>query len=72
LKEICIVRIKEIKIIKFKEITEAFAREEGDGDLSNWLKIHTAYYSEQLQNIGKELSGNTQLVCEWFEVVKSP
>lgn len=70
-KEVCIVEIEKIEIIKFKDITERFAMEEGDGSLDNWLKIHTHYYSGLLAKIGKELTSNTELVCEWFKVVKS-
>lgn len=67
--EICIVRIEKIEIIQFQNITETFAIEEGDGNLPNWLKIHTEYYSVQLEKIEKKLSGDTELVCEWFKVI---
>ncbi len=67
--EICTVKINRIEIVNFKDITEEFAREEGDGNLDNWLKIHISHYSEQLQRINKELTPDTKLVCEWFEVV---
>lgn len=68
--EICIVRIEKIEVVQFKNITETFAIEEGDGNLNNWLKIHTEYYSAQLEKVGKELTGETELVCEWFKVVR--
>lgn len=67
--EICIVKINKVEIVSFEDITEEFAKEEGDGSLENWLKIHTDYYSLQLAQIGKKLSPNTKLVCEWFCVV---
>lgn len=70
--EICVVRIERIEIIQFQNITETFAIEEGDGNLQNWLKIHTEYYSAQLEKIGKELMSDTELVCEWFKVISSP
>lgn len=68
--EICVVKIVKIEIIPLQNITESFAIEEGDGNLSNWLKIHTEYYSMQLERIGKVLTGDTELVCEWFKVIK--
>lgn len=68
--EICVVKIEKIEIIQFQHITEAFAIEEGDGNLRNWLKIHTEYYAAQLEKIGKQLTGDTELVCEWFKVIK--
>ena len=67
--EICIIRIEKIKIIQFQNITETFAIEEGDGNLENWLKIHTKYYSGLLEKIGKKLTHETELVCEWFKVI---
>ena len=67
--EICIVKINRIEIVNFGDITGKFACEEGDGGLDNWLEIHTQYYSEELQRINKELTPDTKLVCEWFEVV---
>lgn len=68
--EICVVIIEKIKILKFQDITEEFAIQEGDGDLHNWLRIHAEYYSMQLDKIGKKLTGDTELVCEWFKVVE--
>lgn len=67
--EIAIVRIIKMEIIQFKNISELFALEEGDGSLANWLEIHKKHYSDQLYNIGKELTDATELVCEWFEVI---
>ena len=69
-KEIAIVRIEKIKIIRFKDVTEEFAIQEGDGSLENWLIIHQPYYSGLLSEIGKELGVDTLLVCEWFKVVQ--
>lgn len=68
-REICIIQIKRIEVIEFKNITEQFAIDEGDGNLVNWLKIHTEYYSFLLTKIGKRLTGETKLLCEWFTVV---
>lgn len=70
-KEVAIVRIEKIEIVKFGDITAIFAIEEGDGSLENWQAIHQLYYSKLLSEIGKELSSETLLVCEWFKVIKS-
>lgn len=67
--EICIVRISKIEKVRFGDISEIFAIEEGDGNLENWLSIHNAHYSAQLEKIGKKLSDDTVLVCEWFGVI---
>lgn len=68
-KEICIIQITKIEIVKFKNISEEFSIEEGDGSLENWKKIHTEYYSLLLKKIGLKLTGETKLLCEWFTVV---
>lgn len=69
-KEVAIVRIERVETIRFGDITEEFAIEEGDGNLENWQAIHQPYYSELLSAIGKELTDDILLVCEWFRVVK--
>lgn len=68
--EVALIKIERIEIIKFGEITDEFAIEEGDGSFDNWLSIHQPYYSKLLCNIGKELNDETLLVCEWFKVIK--
>lgn len=68
--EIAVVKIEKIETVKFGNITESFAIEEGDGDLENWIAIHQPYYSKLLSQIGKELNADTLLVCEWFKVVR--
>lgn len=68
-KEICIIQITKIEIVKFENITEEFSIEEGDENLENWKNIHIKYYSSLLKKIGLELTGETKLLCEWFTVV---
>ena len=68
-KEICIIQITKIEIVKFESITEKFSIEEGDVSLENWKRIHTEYYSSILKKIGLKLTGETRLLCEWFTVV---
>lgn len=66
---VAIVRIDEVQVVKFGDITEAFAMAEGDGSLENWMTIHQSYYSKLLSRFGEKLSTETLLVCEWFRVV---
>jgi len=68
-REVAVVRIEKIENVKFGDITEEFAKEEGDGSLDNWRTIHEPYYSELLSSVGKELNKDTLLVCEWFKIV---
>lgn len=69
-KDVAIVRIEKIEIVKFGDITDKFAKEEGDISLENWRAIHQFYYSRLLHEIGKELDADTPLVCEWFKIVR--
>lgn len=69
--EVALVRIEKVRNVKFGNITDKFAVEEGDGSLENWKAIHQPYYSELLQKIGKELNDETILVCEWFKVIET-
>jgi len=68
-REVAVVRIEKIEIVKFGDITEEFAKEEGDGSLDNWRTIHEPYYFQLLFSVGKELNRDTLLVCEWFNIV---
>lgn len=70
--QVAVVRVVRIEIMKFGDIPESFAVEEGDGSLANWKMIHRSYYSGQLSAIGKELTNDTELVCEWFRIVPLP
>lgn len=67
--EIAMVRIEKIQLMKIGDITEEFAKEEGDENLDNWKSIHIPYYSKLLSTIGKDLNENTLLVCEWFKII---
>lgn len=68
--EVALIRILKMEIIKFKDIPESFAIAEGDGSLENWRTIHKKHYSNQLSGIGKELTEDTELVCEWFNLIQ--
>ena len=68
-RKICIIQIKRNEVVEFQNITEQFAIDEGDENLANWLKIHTEYYSLLLEKIGKRLTGETKILCEWFTVI---
>ncbi|WP_029904810.1 ASCH domain-containing protein [Prevotella sp. 10(H)] len=66
---VTIVKVTRIQIIRFGDITESFAIEEGDESLANWKAIHHPYYMQQLAEIGETLTYDTELVCEWFHIV---
>lgn len=64
---VCVIRIMALRLVRFSEITEAFARKEGEGDLSlaYWQQEHKAFFTRQ-----GSWSEDMELVTEEFEVVE--
>ncbi|SKC82208.1 ASCH domain-containing protein [Maledivibacter halophilus] len=67
----CIIRTNKVSIIPFEEVTEEFARMEGEGDksLEYWRNAHINFFSRELKDLGKKFSKDMTVVCEEFEVV---
>ena len=63
----CAIRTTQVEIMAFEDIGEAFARAEGEGDLSYawWRDAHEAYYCRE----GSWAPG-MKVVCERFELVE--
>jgi len=57
-----------MKLVRFCDVTEEFARKEGEGDLSleYWQKEHKRFFS----GVG-HFSEDMELITEEFEVVES-
>lgn len=68
---LCIIETTEVNVRPFNEVDEAFAREEGEGDLSleYWREAHWRFFSRTLPKIGREASPDMPLVCERFRLV---
>lgn len=66
-----IIQTTTVNIVPYKEVSEEFARAEGEGDLSlkYWQEIHEPIFKIEQANCGKEFSENTKIVCEEFEVI---
>lgn len=64
----CIVKTKQVLIMKFNEMTLELARLEGEGDLSlnYWRKVHFDYF----KSIDKNFNNESKIIFEIFEVVK--
>lgn len=71
---LCIIESIEVTVRKYKEVDSAFAREEGEGDLSleYWREAHRRFFSRSLSKIGREFSENIPLVCERFRLIYKP
>ena len=68
-KEACIVKTLDYKIMKFKEMTEDYAKLEGEGDLSlnYWRHVHYDFFKLYNPNFNED----TLVVFETFEVIKN-
>ncbi len=64
----CIVEITEMTILPFSEVTEDFAKCEGEGDLSleYWRKAHKEFFSQYSPNFHE----HSKVVCERFKVLQ--
>ena len=67
----CVIRTTQVNIMPFNEVTETFAKTEGEGDLTleYWRKVHEAFFSDALEKMDKTFNENMLVVCETFEVV---
>ena len=68
---LAIIKTVDVQLVPMNEITEEFAKVEGEGDLSyqHWYDGHKKFFTEELAGYGKEFSEDMLLVCEWFELV---
>lgn len=66
-----IIQTTAVNIVPYKDVTEEFARKEGEGDLSleYWQEIHEPIFKIEQRNCGKEFNENIEIVCEEFEVI---
>ncbi|MDY0886890.1 ASCH domain-containing protein [Kosakonia sp. CFBP8986] len=64
---VCVIRIISLRLTRFCDVTDAFARKEGEGDLSleYWRKEHQRFFSA-----AGIFSEEMELVAEEFEVVE--
>ncbi|MDV5357520.1 ASCH domain-containing protein [Kosakonia sp. SMBL-WEM22] len=64
---VCVIRIISLRLMRFCDVTEAFARKEGEGDLSleYWRKEHQRFFSA-----AGIFSEEMELVAEEFVVVE--
>ena len=69
-----VIEITELTLKPFSQVDDAFARDEGEGDLSLdfWREAHWRFFSRTLGKIGKEFALEMPLVCERFRVIYKP
>ena len=68
---VCVVRTTWVEVIPFGEVDASFARDysETDGTLENWYEVFGDYYANMCESMGRNLSEDTPLVCERFQVI---
>jgi uncharacterized protein YhfF len=67
----CIIETVKVDIVPFKEVTDEFARIEGEGDksLSHWKDVHWRFFSRELSEHDMEPDEDMLVVCEEFRVI---
>lgn len=64
---VCVIRMTSMRLVRFSDVTEEFARKEGEGDLSleYWRSVHKAFFTR-----AGFYSDDMEIVTEEFEVVE--
>lgn len=63
----CVVKTIDFKIMRFNEMTEEYAKLEGEGDLSlsYWKRVHYDFF----KSIDSSFNGERKIIFEIFEVM---
>lgn len=67
----CVIQTKRVNIVPYKDVTEDFAKVEGEGDgsLAYWRQGHEIYFGQECARMGKTFTDDMPVICEEFEVV---
>ncbi|WP_225622472.1 ASCH domain-containing protein [Musicola keenii] len=70
-KPVCIIRMTEVCLCQFDQVTPEFAALEGEGDGSYlwWLKTHLTFFTDYATMSGVQFDTSSDLVLEYFERV---
>lgn len=68
---VCIIRTTKVYVVPFDEVSSYHAYREGEGDLSleYWREVHRAFFTMEMNSIGKNFDEKMKVVCEEFEKV---
>jgi len=68
---VAVIQYTKIEIMPIKEVSEQFARNEGEGDLSlsYWYAVHKEFFSSELASWRKEFTDELMVVCQTFKLV---
>lgn len=64
---VCVIRTVAMRILRFCDVTEEFARKEGEGDLSlkYWQEVHKAFFEHE-----GCYAAEMELVAEEFQLIE--
>jgi uncharacterized protein YhfF len=67
----CVIRTTEVRVLPFREVDEAFAWDEGEGDrsLAYWLDAHVEFFTRMCAARGETFSEEMATVFERFALV---
>jgi uncharacterized protein YhfF len=67
---VCMIRTSEVAVRAFRDVDEAFAHDEVEGDLSlgYWREAHRSFFSRSLPHFSED----SPVVCERFELAYAP
>ncbi len=68
---VCIIKTTAVKLVPYFNISEDYAKIEGEGDqsLAYWKKTHWDYYTRELKAFGRVPRESMIIVCQEFEKV---
>ncbi len=71
---LCVIKTEAVDIVPFNEVSEDFARTEGedDGTLESWRRNHTKYFAGECKRLGREPNERMLVLCERFKIVYQP
>ncbi|EKT62720.1 hypothetical protein OOA_06411 [Providencia burhodogranariea DSM 19968] len=62
---VCVIRTTSLKLVRFNDVTEEFAKKEGDLSFENWREGHKDFFSRE-----GSFSDDMELVAEEFELIE--
>ena len=70
---VCIIEITDVIQYAFKDVSEAIAMAEGEGDLSveYWKKVHADFFNESKEALAIDSLDDEIIVTEFFKVIYS-
>jgi uncharacterized protein YhfF len=71
---LCVIETTDVEVVPFNEVTEEFARAEGedDGTLASWRRDHTEFFAGECLRLGHSPEERMLVVCERFRVAYQP